>query len=70
MHFKPVLIYEKETLSFEDVRSKIISGVKGLKSDDSTSSNSLLVVRDEAYRKKNHGMNIKCQECGKSGYVK
>ncbi|CAI8587261.1 unnamed protein product [Vicia faba] len=51
-HIKPVLIYRKETLSFEEVASKIISEERRLKGEDNTLSNSVLVARGRPYVKK------------------
>lgn len=45
-HIKPILIYQKETLSIEKIASKIISKERRLKGEENTSSNSVLVARE------------------------
>lgn len=70
MHMKPVLMYGKETLSFEEVANKIISEERRMKSDESTSSSSVLVTRGGAKGKKIHGDDMVCWKCGKSGHIK
>ncbi|CAL5194565.1 unnamed protein product [Lathyrus oleraceus] len=53
-HIKPVLVYGKETLSFEEVAIKITSEERRLKGEENTSSNSVLVARGRSYVKKNN----------------
>ncbi|CAK8565582.1 unnamed protein product [Lathyrus sativus] len=69
-HIKPVLIYGKETLSFEEVASKITSEERRLKGEENTSSNSVLVARGRSYVKKNNEMGVTCWKCGKLGHIK
>ncbi|CAK8565584.1 unnamed protein product [Lathyrus sativus] len=69
-HIKPVLIYGKETLSFEEVSSKITSEERRLKGEENTSSNSVLVARGRSYVKKNNEMGVICWKCGKLGHIK
>ncbi|CAK8536318.1 unnamed protein product [Lathyrus sativus] len=64
-HIKSVLIYGNETLSFEEVSSKIISEERRLKGEENTSSNSVLVARGRSYVKKNNETHLKCWKCGK-----
>lgn len=58
-HIKLVLIYGKETLSFEEVASKIFSKERRLKGEENTSSNSLLVARGRSYVKKNNEIGVR-----------
>ncbi|CAK8531138.1 unnamed protein product [Lathyrus sativus] len=67
---KPVLIYGKETLSFEEVSSKIISEKIRLNGEENTSSNSMLVARERLYVKKNNETSVRCWKCGKLGHIK
>ena len=69
-HIKPVLMYGKETLSFEEVASKIISEERRMKSEGGTSSHSVLVATSGPYGKKNHGKSMACWKCGRPGHVK
>lgn len=46
------MIYENETLNFEEVVSKIVFEERRMKGDDNTSSNSVLVARGMSYVKK------------------
>lgn len=55
-HIKLVLIYEKETLRFEEVVSKIISEERRLKDEENNSSYPVLVARGRSYVKKNNEM--------------
>jgi len=48
VHLKPVLMYGKESLSFEEVATKIISEERRMKSDENTSSRSMLLTRSGA----------------------
>lgn len=70
VHLKPVLMYGKESLSFEEVATKIISEERRMKNDESTSSSSMLLTRSGANGKKIHAKNLVCWECGKPGHVK
>ncbi|CAK8573792.1 unnamed protein product [Lathyrus sativus] len=69
-HIKPVLIYGKKTLSFQEVDSKIIYEERRLKGEENTSSNSVLVARGRSYVKKNNEMGVRCWKCGKLGHIK
>ncbi|CAL5211080.1 unnamed protein product [Lathyrus oleraceus] len=69
-HIKHVLIYDKETLSFEEVASKIISEERRLKDEDNTTSNSMLFARGMSYVKKNNETGVRCWKCGKHGHIK
>lgn len=69
-HIKPVLIYGNETLSFEEVSSKIISEERRLNGEENTSSNSVLVCRGRSYVKKNNETGVRCWKCGKLGHIK
>ncbi|CAK8537081.1 unnamed protein product [Lathyrus sativus] len=60
VHIKPVLIYENETLSFEEVASKIVSEERRLKGEENTSSNSVLVARGRSCVKKNNETSVRC----------
>ncbi|CAL5192959.1 unnamed protein product [Lathyrus oleraceus] len=64
-HIKPVLIYGKKTLSFEEFFSNIISEERRLKGGENTSSNSMLVASEE----KNE-MGVICWKYGKLGHIK
>ncbi|CAL5198186.1 unnamed protein product [Lathyrus oleraceus] len=68
-HIKHVLIYEKETLSFEEVASKIIFEER-LKGVENTSSNLVLVARGMSYVKKNNETGVRFWKCGKLGHIK
>lgn len=70
VHLKPVLMYGKESLSFEEVATKIISEERRMKSDESTSSSSMLLTRGGANGKKIHAKNMPCWKCGMSGHLK
>lgn len=70
VHLKPVLMYGKESLSFEEVATKIISEERRMKSDESTLSGSMLLTRSGANGKKFHAKNYSCWKCGKSGHLK
>ncbi|CAK8533687.1 unnamed protein product [Lathyrus sativus] len=69
-HIKHVLIYGKETLSFEEVASNIISEERRLKDKENTSSNSVLVASGRSYVKKNNEMGVRFWKCGKLGHIK
>jgi len=69
-HLKPVLINGKESLSFEEVATKIISEERRMKSDESTSSSSMLLTRSGANGKKIHAKNFSCCKCGMSEHLK
>ena len=69
-HIKSILMYGKETLTFEEVASKIISEERRMKSEGSTSSHSVLVARSGPYGKKNHGKSMACWKCRRPGHVK
>ncbi|CAI8608271.1 unnamed protein product [Vicia faba] len=69
-HIKPILVYGKKTLSFEEVASKIISEERRLKGEDNTSSNSILVARGRPYMKKNNETCVRCWKCEKIEYIK
>jgi len=70
VHLKSVLMYGKESLSFEEVATKIISEERRMKSDESTSSCSMLLTRSGANGKKIHAKNMSCWKCGMSGHLK
>ena len=70
VHLKPVLMYGKESLSFEEVATKIISEERRMKSDENTSSSSMLLIRSGANGKKIHAKNMSCWKCGMSGHLK
>ena len=63
-------MYGNESLSFEEVATKIISEQRRMKNDESTSSSSMLLTRSGANGKKIHAKNMACWKCGKSGNVK
>ncbi|CAL5193311.1 unnamed protein product [Lathyrus oleraceus] len=69
-HIKPVLIYGKETLSFGEISSKIISEERRLKGEENTSSNSTLVVRGRSYVKKNNETGVRRWKYGKLEHIK
>lgn len=69
-HIKLVLIYGKETLSFKEVASKIISEERRLKGEENTSSSSVLVARGRSYVKKNNDTTIRSWKYAKLGHVK
>ena len=69
-HLKPVLMYGKEKLNFEEVATKIISEERRMKSDESTSSSSMLLTRSGTNEKKIHAKNLPCWKCGRSGHLK
>ena len=63
VHLKPVLMYGKESLSFEEVATKIISEERRMRSDESTSSSSMLLTINGVNGKKlklRLMMKIKC----------
>lgn len=60
----------EETMSFEEVASKLIAEEGRLKSEYNTSSNSVFVARAEPYVNKNNGMVLKCWKCGNSEHVR
>ncbi|CAJ2652377.1 unnamed protein product [Trifolium pratense] len=70
VHLKPVLMYGKEKLKFEEVATKIISEERRMKSDESTSSSSMLLTRSGANGKKIHAKNLSCWKCGRFGHLK
>jgi len=53
-------MYGKESLSFEEVATKIISEERRMKSDESTSSSSMLLTRSGVNGKKIHAKNMSC----------
>jgi len=57
-------------LSFEKVATKIIYEERRMKSDESTSSSSMLLTRSGANGKKIHAKNFSCWKCGMSGNLK
>jgi hypothetical protein len=69
-HLKPVLMYGKEKLNFGEVATKIISEERRMKSDESTSSSSMLLTRSGTNEKKIHAKNLPCWKCGRSGHLK
>jgi len=70
VHLKPVLMYGKESLSFEKVATKIIAEERRMKSYESTSSSSTLLTRSGANGKKIHAKNMSCWKCGMYGNLK
>ncbi|KAK2429896.1 Pol polyprotein/retrotransposon [Trifolium repens] len=70
VHLKPVLMYGKEKLNFGEVATKIISEERRMKSDESTSSSSMLLTRSGTNEKKIHAKNLPCWKCGRSGHLK
>jgi len=58
VHFKPALMYGKESLSFEEVATKIIYEKRRIKSDESISSSSMLLTRSWDNGKKIHAKNM------------
>jgi len=60
VHLKPILKYGKESLTFEEVVTKIISEERGMKSDENTSSSSMFLTRSGANGKKIHAKNMSC----------
>lgn len=67
---KPLLIYGKKTLSFEEVDSKIISEERKLKGENNSSSNSVLIVKGKSYVKKTNETGVRCWKSGKIRHVK
>jgi hypothetical protein len=70
VHPKPILMYPEESLNFEEVATKIISEERRMKSDESTSSSSMLLTRSKANGKKIQAKNMLCWKCGMSGHLK
>jgi len=70
VHLKPVLMYGKESLSFEEVSAKIISEERRMKNDESNSLRSMLLSRSGANGKKIHAKNMSCWKCGMFGHLK
>ena len=68
-HMKPILMYGKKTLQFEDVTSKLLSEEKRLDGNIGTSSEGAFSI-SEGRKKKNSWKNVICWKCGKSGHVK
>jgi hypothetical protein len=60
----------RKVISFEEVGTKIISEEWRMKSDERTSSSSMLLTRRGANGKKIHAKNLACWKCGKYGHVK
>ncbi|KAL6562436.1 hypothetical protein OROGR_003443 [Orobanche gracilis] len=68
-HMKPILMYGKETLKYEDVTSKLLSEEKRLEGGSITSSEgTILVCKNE--KRKNFRKNLVCWKCGQSGHVR
>jgi hypothetical protein len=63
-------MYGKESLSFEEVSTKIISEERSMKSEENTSSSSMVLTRSGANGKKIHAKNLPCWKCGMSGHLK
>jgi len=70
VHLKPVLMYWKECLSFEEVATKIIFEEWRMKSGESTSSSSTFLTKSGANGKKIHATNISCWKCRMSEHLK
>ncbi|QHO24915.1 Retrovirus-related Pol polyprotein [Arachis hypogaea] len=68
-YVKPVLMYGKETLNFEEVASKLIAEERRMKNKGNTSSD-LALAKSDNYEKRNCGRSVTCWKCGKSGHVK
>ena len=60
----------EESLSFEEVATKIISEERRMKSDENTSSSSMLVTRSGANGNKIQAKSMSCWKCGMSGHLK
>ncbi|KAF3659902.1 hypothetical protein FXO38_10518 [Capsicum annuum] len=68
-HMQPILMYEKETVIFSEVTSKLISEEKRLKNGDEKSlEDSALVVKGKW--KQSSKKKIICWNCKQSGHVK
>ena len=67
---KLVLMYGKETLSFDEIASKILCEERRMKSNENMTTNSIMVVRSGTHGNKNHKMNVVCWQCGKPGHVR
>ena len=67
---KPVLMYGKETLNFDEIANKILFEERGMKSNENMTTNSMMVVRSGTHGNKNHKMNVVCWQCGKLGHVR
>jgi hypothetical protein len=61
-------MYGKESLSFEEVATKIIYEERRMKSDERTSSNLILLTRRGTNEKKIHAKNLLCWKCGMFGH--
>jgi len=70
VHLKPVLMNGKESLSFEEVATKIIYEERRMISYESASSSSMLLTRSGDNGKKIHAKNMSCSKCGKTGHLK
>ena len=68
-HMKSILMYEKETVVFSEVTSKLLSKERRLGSEMKSSfQESALAV--EGWKKKKNSMKRVCWTCGQSGQVK
>jgi len=63
-------MYGNESLSFEEVATKIIYEERRMKSDESTSSSSMFLTRSGAIGKKINAKNMSCWKCAISGHLK
>lgn len=69
-HMKPILMYGKETLKYEDVTSKLLSEEKRLEGGSAISSEGTVMVCKNEKKKKYSKKNLICWKCGQSGHVK
>jgi len=67
---KLVSMYGKETLSFDEIASKILSEERRMKSNENMTTTSMMVVRIGTHGNKNHKMNVVCWQCGKPEHVR
>ena len=68
-HMKPILMYEKETVVFSEVTSKLLFEERRLGGEKKSSlQKSALVV--EGWKKKKNSIKRVCWTCGQSGHVK
>ena len=68
-HMKPILMYEKETVVFLEVTSKLFSEERRLGSEKKSSLQEFALAV-EGWKKKKNSMKRVCWTCGQSGHVK
>lgn len=62
--------YRKKILSFEEITSKCIFKERRLKGRNNNLSNSILVIREMSYAKKNNKISVRCWKYKNIGHIK